>query len=112
MNLSVQPLEVKRYANRKLYVAEQGRYVNVTVLYQTIAGGRPIHVVSGRDNTDITPQMLGIIYQQVCVRQGFVSPETLYNYIRQDGPPFDRAVAEGFAEVECANALAHDAAIA
>lgn len=78
----MEALQVKRYANRKIYVPEQRRYANFTSLYETILTGRDIVVRCAATKRDVTTQVLGMIYQEMCINAGRVSEEELVSSIR------------------------------
>ncbi len=83
---AVPPLVVKRYANRKIYVPEQKCYANFASLYQTLLTGRDIVVVCAATHRDVTSQVLGMIYQDMCINTGHVGCRELAANIRAYGP--------------------------
>lgn len=82
----VPPLEVKRYANRKIYVPEFKQYINFAGLYEQLLTGRDIVVTCVATQRDVTSQVLGMIYQDMCINTGHVGHKELAANIRAYGP--------------------------
>jgi polyhydroxyalkanoate synthesis repressor PhaR len=73
---------IRKYANRRLYDANQSRYVTLDGLARMVADGACAHVLAAGSGTDLTRQMLAQIFFEGENRDGLLDESVLTRLIR------------------------------
>ncbi len=76
--------QIKKYANRKLYDADEKRYISLPGIASLVREGENIHVVDNETGDDITGLVLSQILREQ-ERQGRVLPQTLLTALVRRG---------------------------
>ena len=76
--------QIKKYANRKFYDAEEKRYVSLSGIASLVREGEDIHVVDNETGEDITGLVLSQILRDL-ERQGSFLPQTLLTALVRRG---------------------------
>lgn len=88
---------VKRYESRKLYSAEESRYVSLEELADWIRDGEEVRVLDNVTAEDVTAQTLGqIITEEGRRGRALFSSERLHELIRSS----ERALSTGVVKVQ------------
>jgi len=108
--MSIVPRKIKKYANRKLYDLEGGRYLSMFGLSELVAGGARVEVTCDRTGLDVTFETLArALYERLKRRSGlgdglawgsahesFMSRfESLIRDVECDAEPASRKKAKG-----------------
>ena len=76
--------QIKKYANRKFYDAEEKQYVSLSGIASLVREGEDIHVVDNETGEDITGLVLSQILRDL-ERQGSFLPQTLLTALVRRG---------------------------
>jgi polyhydroxyalkanoate synthesis repressor PhaR len=91
------PRRIKRYANRKLYDAEEGCYVSLADVAELVRGGERVRVVDNETGEDLTQQTLTqIILEEGKEGGGLIPADVLHDVLRQG----QSAVGTGLEQLE------------
>ena len=89
------PRTIKRYESRKLYDAEESRYVSLQEIADWIRDGQEVEVTDNASGDVVTGQTLAqIILDEGRSGRGRLSPELLHDLVRASGEKITSGVSQ------------------
>ena len=92
---SLNPILIKRYANRKLYNTEESKYINLSDIHDMVRADVPVQIIDNKTGEDVTRRMLAQMMVESEKKQTRRSPyDLLQKVIGSSAEPVNEVVSK------------------